>query len=75
MLAQAALQKPGIYLPALRALRTLAADARAGRTPCASCLPVAERALADLLPPPTPTAAPAVAPNRLARRYFQELGQ
>jgi hypothetical protein len=75
VLAQAALQKPGAYLPALRALRTLAADARAGRTPCASCLPVAERALADLLPPPTPTAAPAVAPNRLARRYFQELGQ
>jgi len=75
VLAQAALQKPGAYLPALRALRTLAADARAGRTPCASCLPVAERALADLLPTPTPTAAPAVAPNRLARRYFQELGQ
>jgi hypothetical protein len=75
VLAQAALQKPGIYLPALRALRTLATDARASRTPCASCLPVAERALADLLPPPTPTAAPAVAPNRLARRYFQELGQ
>jgi hypothetical protein len=75
VLAQAALQKPGAYLPALRALRTLAADARAGRALCASCLPVAERALADLLPPPTPTAAPAVAPNRLARRYFQELGQ
>jgi len=75
VLAQAALQKPGAYLPALRALRTLATDARAGRTPCASCLPVAERALADLLPSPTPTATPAVAPNRLARRYFQELGQ
>jgi hypothetical protein len=75
VLAQAALQKPGAYLSALRALRTLAADARAGRELCASCLPVAERALADLLPPPTPTAAPAVAPNRLARRYFQELGQ
>ncbi|MGI4824491.1 MAG: hypothetical protein ACRYFV_25050 [Janthinobacterium lividum] len=75
VLAQAALQKPGLYLPALRALRTLAADARAGRTPCTSCLPVAERALTDLLPPPTPTAAPAVAPNRLARRYLQELSQ
>lgn len=75
VLAQAALQKPGAYLPALRALRTLATDARTGRTPCASCLPVAERALTDLLPAPTPTAAPAVAPNRLARRYFQELGQ
>jgi hypothetical protein len=75
VLAQAALQKPGAYLPALRALRTLATDARAGRTPCANCLPVAERALADLLPSPTPTAAQAVAPNRLARRYFQELSQ
>jgi hypothetical protein len=75
VLAQAALQKPGAYLSALRALRTLAADARAGRELCASCMPVAERALADLLPPPNPTAAPAVAPNRLARRYFQELGQ
>jgi hypothetical protein len=72
-LAQAALQKPGAYLPALRALRTLASDARAGRHPCASCLPVAERALTDLLPLPTPASARAAAPDRLARRYFQEL--
>jgi hypothetical protein len=74
-LAQAALQKPGAYLPALRALRTLAADARAGRQPCASCLPVAERALTDLLPSPTPASARAAAPDRLARRYFQELSR
>jgi hypothetical protein len=74
-LAQAALQKPGAYLPALRALRTLAADARAGRQPCPSCLGPAERALTDLLPaPPTAGAAPA-APGRLARRYFQELSR
>jgi hypothetical protein len=72
-LAQAALQKPGAYLPALRALRTLASDARASRHPCASCLPVAERALTDLLPLPTPASARAAAPDRLARRYFQEL--
>jgi hypothetical protein len=72
-LAQAALQKPGAYLPALRALRTLATDARAGRQPCASCLPVAERALTDLLPAPTPASARAAAPDRLARRYFEEL--
>jgi hypothetical protein len=74
-LAQVALQKPGAYLPALRALRTLAADARAGRTPCASCLAPAARALTDLLPAPTPTAPAAPAPDRLARRYFQELSR
>jgi hypothetical protein len=75
VLAQAALQKPGFYLPALRALRTLAADARAGRRPCASCRPVAERALTDLLPVPMPTSARAAAPDRLARRYFEELSR
>lgn len=74
-LAQAALQKPGLYLPALRALRQLATDARAGRVPCATCLAPAQRALTDLLPPPVPTAAPAATPDRLARRYFQELGR
>ena len=74
-LAQAALQKPGLYLPALRALRQLATDARASRVPCATCLAPAQHALADLLPSPVPTAAPAPAPDRLARRYFQALGQ
>jgi hypothetical protein len=74
-LSQAALQKPGFYLPALRALRTLAADARAGRQPCADCLPVAERALTGLLPAPTPARARAAAPDRLARRYFEELSR
>jgi hypothetical protein len=74
-LAQAALHKPGLYLPALRALRQLATDARAGRVPCATCLAPAQRALADLLPAPVPAAAPAPAPDRLARRYFQELNR
>ncbi|GAA4503672.1 DUF4175 family protein [Hymenobacter ginsengisoli] len=74
-LAQAALQKPGLYLPALRALRQLATDARASRVPCATCLAPAQRALADLLPAPVPTAAPPAAPNRLAQRYFQELSR
>ncbi len=74
-LAQAALQKPGLYLPALRALRQLATDARAGRVPCPTCLAPAQRALTDLLPAPIPTAAPAATPDRLARRYFQELGR
>ncbi|MDO7884546.1 DUF4175 family protein [Hymenobacter cheonanensis] len=74
-LAQAALQKPGLYLPALRALRQLAADVRASRVPCATCLAPAQRALADLLPAPVPTAAPVPAPDRLARRYFEELSR
>jgi hypothetical protein len=74
-LAQAALQKPGFYLPALRALRQLAADARASRVPSPGALAPAQRALTDLLPAPVPTAAPAAAPDRLARRYFQALGQ
>ena len=74
-LAQVALQKPGVYLPALRALRTLATDARAGRAPCASCLAPAARALTDLLPAPTPTAAAAGAAGRLGQRYFRELNR
>ncbi|QKG54409.1 hypothetical protein [Hymenobacter sp. BRD67] len=74
-LAQAALQKPGLYLPALRGLRQLAADARASRIPCVSCLALAQRALTDLLPAPVPTAAPATTPDRLSQRYFRELGQ
>ncbi|AMR27659.1 hypothetical protein A0257_11510 [Hymenobacter psoromatis] len=74
-LAQAALQKPGLYLPALRAIRQLATDARAGRVPCASCFAPAQRALTDLLPAPVPTGAPAATPDRLARRYFEELGR
>ncbi|GAB3635546.1 DUF4175 family protein [Hymenobacter arcticus] len=74
-LAQAALQKPGFYLPALRALRQLAADARAGRVPSATALAPAQRALADLLPAPVPTAAPATTADRLGRRYFEELSK
>lgn len=74
-LAQAALQKPGFYLPALRALRQLAADARASRVPNPATLAPAQRALADLLPAPVPTAAPAPTPDRLAQRYFQELSK
>jgi len=74
-LAQAALQKPGFYLPALRALRQLATEARAGRVPSPSTLAPAQRALTDLLPAPVPTAAPAAAPDRLSQRYFQELSR
>ena len=75
VLAGAALQRPGVYLPALRALRELVADARAGRPTCTECRRPVERALTDLLalPPPAPVAPPAA--NRLARRYFQELSR
>ncbi|GAB2873989.1 DUF4175 domain-containing protein [Hymenobacter ruber] len=75
VLAGAALTRPGFYLPALRALRELGADVRAGRpTRAASRAPVA-RALTDLLAAPAPAPAAPPAPDRLARRYFQELSR
>ena len=72
-LAGAALQRPGAYLPALRALRQLVADARNGRPTCADCRPPVERALTDLLAAPAAAPTPPPGPDRLARRYFQEL--
>ncbi|MBH8556566.1 DUF4175 family protein [Hymenobacter negativus] len=75
VLAGAALTRPGFYLPALRALRELGADVRAGRpSRAASRAPVA-RALTDLLAAPAPAPAAPPAPDRLARRYFQELSR
>jgi hypothetical protein len=74
-LAGAALTQPGAYLPALRALRELVGDVRAGRPACAGCRPVVARALTDLLATPPPAPAPPPAPDRLARRYFQELSR
>ena len=75
VLAGAALTRPGAYLPALRALRELGADVRAGRpTRAASRAPVA-RALTDLLAAPVSAPAAPPAPDRLARRYFQELSR
>lgn len=76
VLAQAALQRPGAYLTALRELRQLSAAIRAGQpTSCPECLPVVERALTALLPAPAPAPTPAPTPDRLARRYLQALGQ
>ncbi|WP_210517088.1 hypothetical protein [Hymenobacter terricola] len=75
MLAGAALERPGVYLPALRALRQLVADVHAGRPACAACRPPVARALTDLLAAPAPTPATPPAPDRLARRYFQELSR
>jgi hypothetical protein len=72
-LAGAALQRPGVYLPALRALRQLISDVRAGRPACVSCRPPVERALTDILAAPAPAPLPEPAPDRLARRYFLEL--
>ncbi|GAB3325932.1 DUF4175 domain-containing protein [Hymenobacter humi] len=74
-LAGAALQRPGVYLPALRALRELVADVRAGRPACHECRAPIERALTDLLAAPAPAPVAPPAPNRLARRYFQELSR
>ena len=74
-LAGAALERPGVYLPALRALRELVSDVRAGRPPCPGCRAPVERALTDLLAAPAPTPVAAPAPDRLARRYFQELAR
>ena len=75
VLAGAALNQPGAYLPALRALRELGADVRAGRTTRAAARQPVVRALTDLLPTPTPTPPVAPRPDRLARRYFQELNR
>ncbi len=75
VLAQAALQRPGANLAALRALRRLLADVRAARPPCPACRRAMARALTDLLPPPAPAPADAPAPDRLARRYFQNLSR
>ena len=74
-LAAAALRQPESYLPALRGLRQLVADVRAGRPTCAACRPPVERALTDLLAPAAPAPAAPPAPDRLARRYFQELSR
>ncbi len=74
-LAQAALQRPGAYLAALRDLRRLLADVRAARPPCPDCRRTVARALTDLLPAPAPAAGAPPAPDRLARRYFQNLSR
>jgi hypothetical protein len=71
--ARAARQRPGAYLPAVRALRQLAADARTGRPTCATCLAPAEKALAALLPVPPAAPARAARPGRLAQHYLQAL--
>ncbi|SMB93995.1 membrane-anchored conserved hypothetical protein [Hymenobacter roseosalivarius DSM 11622] len=74
-ISQAALQRPGAYLAALRDLRGLVADVRAGRPLRPELMPSVERALTGLLP--APPAAPVRPPgaNPLAQRYFQELSR
>ncbi|PJJ48568.1 hypothetical protein [Hymenobacter chitinivorans] len=73
--AQAALRNPGRYLSAVRYLRQLAAEIRAGAAPCRSCAATVESALTDLLPTPPPAPSRAAGPDRLARRYFQALSR
>lgn len=74
-LTLAAVQRPGAYLAALRDLRRLLADIRAVRPPCPDCRRTVARALTNMLPLPPPADAAAPAPNRLARRYFQNLSR
>ncbi|QNH62060.1 DUF4175 family protein [Hymenobacter sediminicola] len=71
--AQAALQRPGAYLPALRALRQLTTDIRAGRAVCQHCFAPSEKALATLLPAPPAAPARPPRPDRLGQRYLQAL--
>ena len=74
-LAGAALQRPVVYLPALRALRQMITDVRAGRAPAVANRSLVERALADMLPAPSPVPLRPSGPDRLAQRYFQELSR
>jgi len=74
-LATAALARPALYLSALAALRRLSAAARANSPPRPADLTLTQRALTDLLPPPAPAMSPPAAPDRLARRYWQELAR
>jgi hypothetical protein len=74
-LARAALQQPGRYLVALRALRKISAALRAQRPLPAAAQPLAERGLTDMLPAAPPTPQRAAGTTRLARRYFQELSR
>jgi hypothetical protein len=74
-LAQAALQRPGAYLTALRDLRGLVADVRASRPLRPELLPSVERALTGLLPPPAATPVRHPTADPLAQRYFQELSR
>ncbi|UOG75662.1 DUF4175 domain-containing protein [Hymenobacter tibetensis] len=71
--AQAALQKPGAYLAAVRALRQLATDARTGHTACTSCFAPAEMALTALLPAPPAAPVRTSSGSQLSQRYFQNL--
>lgn len=74
-LARAALQQPGRYLAALRAVRQTSSALRAKRALPLTALPVAERALTDLLLPSPPAPQRPVGTSRLARRYFQKLSR
>ncbi|SHK08338.1 DUF4175 family protein [Hymenobacter psychrotolerans] len=71
--AQAALQRPGAYLPAVRALRQLTTDIRAGRAACSTCFAPAEKALTSLLPAPAAAPLRSPRPDRLGQRYLQAL--
>lgn len=74
-LARAALQQPGRYLAALRAVRQTSSALRAKQPVPTAALPLLERALTDLLPPAPAAPQRAPAATRMGRRYFQELSR
>lgn len=73
-LGRAALREPGAHLAALRAWRRLLGQVQAAQSVALADIDAVERALTQLLPPPTPAPQRAPAPP-LARRYFQELSR
>lgn len=72
-LAQHALQKPGRYLKALQALRTLINSLSAGEV-CRECPAPIEQAIWSILPPEPPAPSPvSTAHTSLGQRYLQKL--
>lgn len=72
-LAQHALQKPGRYLKALQALRTLINSLASGEV-CRDCPAPIEQAIWNILPPEPPAPSPvSTAHTSLGQRYLQKL--
>lgn len=72
-LAQHALQKPGRYLKALQALRTLINSLASGEV-CRDCPEPIEQAIWNILPPEPPAPFPvSTAHTSLGQRYLQKL--
>ncbi|MCR5887911.1 DUF4175 domain-containing protein [Hymenobacter sp. J193] len=72
-LALAAQRQPGTYLAALRHLRQLTTELRAGQRRCTTCLAGVEHAFTRLLPAPYTAPTRPAGTTRLTQRYLQEL--